>query len=116
MTPHILTPNELPIYQGAKWSHTLTITQAGTTTPVDLTGLGPFVMEIRRVTGNGLLVSPTCTVATPANGQIAVLLTAAQTEVLPLGSVRVGLRDAQNNPYIEGETEVRRFTPNPATL
>jgi len=113
MTPHILTSNELPIYQGAKWKHTLTITQAGTTTAVNLTGLTPFVMEIRRVKDDRLLASPTCTVATPSSGQVAVLLTAAQTNALPLGIVRIGLRDELNTPYLEGESEVRRFTPDP---
>ena len=116
MTPHILTSNELPIYQGAKWEHTLSLVVTGTTTAVNLTGLTPMKCEIRRVKDNRLLATPTCTVATPANGQIVVAMTAAVTNALPLGIVRMGLRDAVNNPYLEGETEVRLFTPDPATV
>ena len=114
MTPHTLTQSELPIYQGAKWSHTISFVQTGTTTPVDLTGLTPLVCEIRNASNGKLLASPTVTCATPSNGQVTVALTAAQTNALPLGVVRMGLRDAANNPYFEGESIVKTFTPDPA--
>jgi hypothetical protein len=114
MTPHILTANELPIYQGAKWEHTVALTDASTGAALNLTGFTPFVCEIRRESDDRLLASPTCTVATPANGLIVLLLTAAQTAALPLGTVRMGLRDNLNNPYIEGQNSVNRFTPLPA--
>jgi hypothetical protein len=114
MTPHTLTANELPIFQGAKWEHVLSFVQTGTNTAVNLTGLTPFVCEIRNPQSDTLLATPTCTVATPSNGQVTVSLAASITNVLPLKVLRIGLRDAQNNPYIQGEILVKPFTPDPA--
>jgi len=112
-----MTPGELttPIYRGAKWAHTFTFLQSGTSTPVDLTGLTPLVMEFRDKTGS-LITSATVTVATPSSGVVAVSLTAVQTQLfrLGVGIVRAGIRDALNNPYAEGTLDVKYFTPTPA--
>ena len=114
MTPGLLTT---PIFQGAKWEHTLTFRQSGTATPVNLTGLTPLVMQFRNTAG-AIIASATVTVATPSNGVAVVLLTAAQTEKFPLGTgtVLAGIRDALNNPYAQGTLDVKPFTPDPATI
>jgi hypothetical protein len=112
MTPGKFT---VPIYRGAKWSHTLTMKQKGTVTPVDLTGLGDFVMQFKGSAGN-VLASATILSDYDATGTMTVTLTAAQTLAFPIGeaAVTVGLRDAENNPYIEATIPVRKFTPDPA--
>lgn len=112
MTPGLLIT---PIFQGAKWEHTLTFRQSGTATPVNLTGLTPLVMEFRNSAGS-LLASAAVTVATPSSGVAVVLLTAAQTNTFPLGTgtVNAGIRDALNNPYAQGALDVKPFTPDPA--
>ena len=116
MTPGLLTT---PIFPGAKWEHTLTFRQSGTATPVNLTGLTPLVMQFRNTAG-AIIASATVTVVgdAPANGQVVVLLTAAQTNTFPLGTgtVNAGIRDALNNPYAQGTLDVKPFTPDPATI
>ena len=112
-----MTPGtfNIPIYKGAKWEHTLTFKQGKTNAPVDLTGLGPFVMQFKDASGNTLAFA-TIDIPTPANGQMGVTLTAAQTDDFPLGNaaVFVGLRDDNDNPYLQATLPVKTFTPDPA--
>jgi hypothetical protein len=114
MTPYTLQPEDFPIYRGAKWQHVLEM-QSPDGSPLNLTGLGPFVLEFERGNGSSL-GSATCTVdADPETGFVTVLLTAAQTLALPLGDIHAGMRDASNNPYFQGTIPVRDFTPTPAS-
>jgi hypothetical protein len=115
MTPATINPDDMPIYKGAQWSHTFTFKQRGTTDPVDLTGLGPFVITLKR-TNNDTVVAQAAVafVGDPELGQITGSLTAAQTDPLPIGNLRIGMRDAFNNPYAEGLVAVKPFTPDPA--
>jgi len=112
MTPGTLN---IPIYRGAAWRHTLRFLQSGTTTPLDLSGLGPFVMQFSDTSGR-ILASATVTVDTPSSGIMDIALTATQTQLFPIGSgmVRVGIRDSLNNPYAQGNLDVIQFTPRPA--
>jgi hypothetical protein len=115
MTPATLSPDDLPIYKGAQWAHTFSLKQTGTNTPVDLTGLGPFVLTVKRPSNDSVLVQGTVAfVGSATLGQLSVLLTAAQTDLCPIGTVRIGLRDRVNNPYVEGVCNVRFFAPDPA--
>jgi hypothetical protein len=115
MTPGIINPDDFPIYQGAKWSFVFALTQTSTGIPIDLTGLGPFVFELKRMTSDEPLVTGTAEVdPDPETGLITLTLTAAQTDALALGKVRLGLRDALNNPYMVGELNVKYFPPEPA--
>jgi hypothetical protein len=114
MTPATIKPSDLPIYKGARWSHTFTFLQAGTDAPVDLTDLGPFALTFKREAGDTLLVHGSVTIDDAEAGKLAVLLTGAQTDALPLGKVRIGLRDRLNNPYAQGFCDVLFFAPDPA--
>ena len=112
MTPGTLN---IPIYRGAKWEHLLSFVQDGTTTPIDLTGLGPFVMDFKDISGN-LITTAEVTVDDPTTGEMVVTLTADQTLLFTLGGrgVTAGIRDALNNPYAQGILDVSLFTPDPS--
>lgn len=109
-----MTPGELniPIYRGAKWQFAFQFMITDTETPMDLTGLGPFVCEIRDPRGDRLLATPTVTSDYDDNGTITITISSAQSIVLPLGKVRMGVRDALDNSYLEGMPEVKWFTPH----
>ena len=115
MTPANITGNnDLAIYQGARWYHTFTFLQTGTTDPVNLTGK-TFVIEFRHPSRDTLLFSGVAAFVTDGtDGKITVLATAAQTNTLTKGKVRCGMRDNLNDPYFEGEIPVLPFTPDPA--
>ena len=108
MTPGVLT---VPISKGAKYNFTFNLVEPTTRDPIDLTGLGPFVCEVKSFAGNRLLVTATVTSAYDATGQITITMNAAQTATLPLGQVRMGVRDDDDEPYMEGTPEVVWFTP-----
>ena len=116
MTPDTISPDDMPIYKGAQWSHVISFEQnVEGYPPVDITGLGPFVVTIKRATKNVVLAQAAVEIlGDPEDGQIMATLTAAQTSRLPLGQVRIGIRDAYNNPYGEGFCSVNFFTPEPA--
>lgn len=108
-----MTPGDLniPIFRGARWAFTFRLVVKGTGDPLDLTGLGPFVCEIKSPKANRLLVTPTITSDYDDTGTITITITPEQTLTLPLGPVRMGVRDAEGNPYMEGRPEVEWFTP-----
>lgn len=109
-----MTPGDLniPIYKGAKWSFIFRFRITGTNTPVDLTGSGPFVCQVKALNSERVLADAVVTSDYDNTGLVRVTLSATQTAALPLGKVTMGLRDAQDNPYLEGTPEVKRFTPN----
>jgi hypothetical protein len=118
-----MTPSTTPLtfHRGAKWDQVITFYQSGTETPVNLTGLGPFVMEIRRKKGGPLLLSFTYTATDLTNGQIQFTATATQTETLPQPAnfdrplvAYYGIRDAQNNLYANGPAHIYDAIPDPA--
>jgi len=115
MTPADITGKKaLAIYQGAKWSHTLTVLQSGTTTPENLSGL-TFTLDFKSHPRKALLFSGVAALLTDGtDGKITVLATAAQTDALALGEVWVGLRDQYNNAYLVGVLPVKYFPPDPA--
>jgi len=108
-----MTPGDLnvPIYRGARWSFAFTLVVVGTNDPLDLTGLGPFVCEIKDPRGNRLLATPTVTSDYDDTGVITITITPEDTLALPLGNVRMGVRDVDRNSYLEGMPEVSWFTP-----
>ena len=109
-----MTPGELniPIYRGAKWSFAYAFVVVGTDTPLDLTGLGPFVCQVKDPRGDRVLATATVTSDYDATGIVTITLSSTQTRALPLGYVRMGLRDKEDNSYLEGTPEVKWFTPN----
>lgn len=113
MTPGTLN---IPIYRGAKWEHTLTLKQRVTKTPVDLTGLGPFVLQVENSRTRETLATATITSDYDATGVMTVTIPASITKDFPLGTgaVNVGMRDAFNNPYLQATLNVWDFTPEPA--
>ena len=109
-----MTPGELtiPISRGAKWSFEFAfVTDDDAEDPVDLTGLGPFVCEVKAINANRLLATATVTSDYDATGIVTVTLSAAQTLALPLGFVRMGMKDVEDSPLFEGTPEVAWFTP-----
>jgi hypothetical protein len=108
MTPGDLT---IPISRGATWSFEFAFVTEDTGDPVDLTGLGPFVCEVKSINANRLLATATVTSDYDATGLVTVTLSAAQTLALPIGAVRMGMKDAEDNPLFEGSPEVVWFTP-----
>lgn len=109
----IMTPGDLsiPIYRGARWSFAFALVVVATDDPLDLTGLGPFVCEIKDPRANRLLATPTVTSDYDDTGIITITITPEQTLALPLGNVRMGVRDAEGNSYLEGSPLVDWFTP-----
>lgn len=108
-----MTPGELdiPIYKGSKWSFTFQFIQTANGNPVNLTGAGPFVCEVKKLREDQILATATVTSDYDATGTVTITLSTAQTGGLPIGKVRMGVRDANNNPYLEGTPEVKWFTP-----
>lgn len=110
MTPGTLN---VPIYKGAKYEHALTFYQAGTTTPVDLTGLGEFKFTVSHPTNDTVKATGTVTVTNAALGKLTITVPANQTSKLSLGTARIGLRDGQDNPYIANSVDVLFFANQP---
>ena len=110
-----MTPGtfNIPIFKGAKWEFTFLFKVTGTSTPIDLTNLGPFVATLRNPKTRVILAQGTVTSAYDATGLVTVKFTAAQTINIPLGSVSFGVRDAVNNPYIQADIPVKFFAPEP---
>lgn len=111
MTPADFT---IPFYQGAKWEFTFAFTDTATGDPLDLTGLGPFVLQVKNATETIDLATATAVSDYDATGLVTFSFTAVQTLTFPIGFVRVGVRDALNSPYMQGRADVLRFTPTPA--
>ena len=109
-----MTPGttDIPISRGGRWSFTFAFVVTETDTPLDLTGLGPFVCEVKDIKADRVLVTPTVTSDYDATGLVTITMSPTQTRSLALGLVRLGLRDAQGNPYLEYTPEVAWFTPN----
>lgn len=110
MTPGDL---DLPIYRGAKWSFAFLFVVVDTDTPLDLTGLGPFVCQIKDPRADRLLATATVESDYDDSGLVTITLTPTQTRALSVGKVRMGLRDNEGNPYMESMIEVKWFSPNP---
>ena len=110
MTP-ATTP--LPIYKGAKFEHLLTLVDDDTGLALDLTGLDPFVATISHPVRDEVLITLTVTGGDDDTGTMTITATAAQTDLLKLGTARLGMRDAQNNPYIASICPVLFFSPAP---
>lgn len=111
MTPG--EPQDVPIFRGARWSFDFLFVVVATDDPLDLSGLGPFVCEVKDVRADRILITPTVTSDYDATGVINITMTPEQTRSLPLGYVRIGLRDNFGNPFLEWMPEVKWFTPNP---
>lgn len=109
MTPGKLI--NLPFFQGAKWSFAFRFVVTDTDTPLDLTGLGPFVCKVEAFATNTQLATAEIVSDYDNEGTITVTFTPAQTITFPLGEVGIGVRDAFGNPYLEGYCEVNKFAP-----
>ena len=107
MTP-ATTP--LPVYKGARFEHELAFFQGDTDTPLNLTGLGDFVATFSHPARDEVLVTLTVTGPYDANGIITITATAAQTDTLKLGSVRLAIKDANDDPYVASVCPVLFFS------
>lgn len=109
-----MTPGEpnLPIYRGARWAFTFRLVATDTDIPIDLTGLGPFVCEVKDPRADRVLATATIESDYDDTGIFTMSLTPAQTRALPLGVARMGVRDAEGDPFLEWTPEVTWFTPS----
>lgn len=105
-----MTPGEftLPFYRGAAWSYEFRFKNADGSA-FDLTGRGPFTLVIERLTDSRDLVSVEATSDYDATGVMEFALTQAQTRLLPIGKVLVGIRDNSGLPFAVGEVAVYKF-------
>ena len=113
-----MTPGELdiPIFRGSRWTFRFYVEQsAAPHDPVDLTGSGPFVCEVKDLRTGRLLAVAEVTSNYDDEGWFELTLTPEQTINLPLGNIHMGVCDVNNNPLMEGTPEVRWFTPTPST-
>ena len=110
MTPGTFTA---PIYKGGKYEHLLTLRDRATGGPLDLTGLDPFVFTVSHPSRDEALVTVTATNTDLGNGQITVTILPESTDLIAIGSARIGLRDVQGNPYIQSTIPVLFFSPPP---
>lgn len=110
-----MTPGtfNVPFYKGAKFEYLLTIREKGTGTPINLTGLAPFVFTISHPSRDKELITVTAANTNLAAGEITLTVPASSTDKLDLGPVRVGLRDVQGNPYLQSTVPVLFFSPPP---
>jgi len=116
MTPADMTVEpDLAIYRGAVWEHTFLLESEDTGDPLDLTGLGPFVCQIKKINSETVIATATVTSAYDATGLITPKFTAVQTLLCTDNQVSCGIRDALNNLYAEGFLQVKKATPNPAS-
>lgn len=106
MTPGTFT---LPFYKGAAWSFAFNFVDiAGD--PVDLTGLGPFVMALTLPGRNDPSLEIQGTGSYDATGIVTFSFTKVQIETLPIGPVSVGVRDDNDMPYMLGTVPVLPFS------
>jgi hypothetical protein len=113
-----MTPSELniPIFRGSRWTFRFYVEESEAPhDPVDLTGLGPFVCEVKDLRTDRILAVAEVTSNYDDEGWFEITLTPEQTITFQLGHVRMGVRDANSNPFMEGTPEVRWFTPTPTT-
>lgn len=108
--PQGLTPGPFttPFYHGAAWSFDFHFTDENDA-PLDITGLGPFVLAIRRDGGRTNLVRVESTGTYDATGVVTFSLTEEESAVLPIGNVLVGVSDAEGIPYMIGVVPVNPF-------
>lgn len=106
---------ELAIYQGAEWSHTLTFTQTSGGAPVDLSGRTFSLIARKNDAAKTLLFAGTAALLSDGlDGKVTIRFTGSQTDTLALGQASIGLRDDQNQAYLQGLVPVKYFAPDPA--
>jgi hypothetical protein len=103
------------IYKGAKWEHTFTLKSSGTNTPLDLTGLGPFVFTVKKPRKDESLFNATITSLYNSTGVVKVTITSTNSDSLIVGTqYPYGMRDALDNPYMVGFLDTKYFAPERA--
>jgi hypothetical protein len=110
-----MTPSNqaLKMNRGARLALRFSCFAADSETPLDLSGLGPFVMEIRRRSRAPLLLSPTFVEVDMTQGIFEFISEAEDTSILPVCQARYGIRDALDNLYADGIMDILPATPNP---
>lgn len=109
-----MTPGtrNITIYRGAAF-HELLSFQQPDGTAVDLTGLSPFVAEIRKSSRAPLILALTVTDTDLENGKITLSATSSETDDLELDDYAWGLIDNADNLYVFGSVTVTPMIPEP---
>ena len=104
--------HNITIYRGASYGETLDFIQPDGS-PVDLTGLSPFLAEIRVGSRQPLVLALTVTDVDLENGKIRLSAEYTDTEALALETYRWGLLDNQKNLFVLGAVTIEPMIPNP---
>lgn len=107
MTPGTI---DVAVFKGAKFEYEFAFFDDETGDPLDLTGLGPFVATFTQGENS---FDATVTSDYDNTGLVLISVDASITKDLVLGTIHFGVRDNENNPYIESILNVKRFTPEP---
>jgi hypothetical protein len=104
-------PTGIVFYKGAPFSKELYLKDSSGYT-MNLTGFGPFVCEIKTNDNSALLATGSIAEDAPL-GKLTLTFTDNQTDLFPIDTVRFGLIDAFNRPYIDGFVPVKQMTVTP---
>ena len=107
-----MTPGKfsIPFYKGAAWSFQFLFKNSGGS-PLNLTGKSPFVMAICKDGSSNSVLEIEAVSDYDSTGLVTFSLTQAQSNLLPIGNVTVGVRDGDDLPYMLGDVSVYKF-PN----
>lgn len=103
---------DIVVYRGARVSYQFQITDVATNEPRDLTGLSPFVAQVRSKAGGPLLLDFTVADTDLTNGTITMSATPEATSNLAINDQsRWGIMDSVGNYYITGACPVENAIP-----
>lgn len=114
-----MTPGtyNITIYRGMKFSDTLEfVSDDGLDTPLDLTGLGPFVGEVRARSRGPLIFTIDIDETELAAGKLTISIDPAVTDAVELKlpyTAKLGIRDAEGNYYAIGDAQIEGAIPTP---
>jgi hypothetical protein len=98
--------HNIEIPRGGKFSEQLSFVATGTSTPINLTGLSPFVAHVRERSRGPLILALTVTDTNLSGGVLTITADAADTEDLRLCNAYWDLLDADGNRYVKGRADI----------
>jgi hypothetical protein len=105
MTPGAFTT---PFYKGAAWEFSYLL-KDGAGAPLDLTGLGPFYLDVANPETCATIATATGTGDYDSDGIVTFAFTKTQTRTFPIGTVIVSVRDSDDLPWMRGEPVVYKY-------
>lgn len=92
------------IYRGGRFSEALVLEQGATPSPVDLTGRGPFICQVRTAPGADLLLEIPVEETDLSSGRITLVAEKEATAEVPATALRAlfDVIDAEGTPWVSG--------------